>query len=101
MEEEEPSDELGEGDIEEQVFEDEYEDIQRESTAPTKEDPGITVKQYICQKCGKKTREAAKFLPPVHCGVPMKEIKEYEREISFPKMVPRKKAKAKKIVRKS
>ncbi len=93
MEEEELSDELGEGDLEEQIFEDEYEDVHRESTAPTTEDPGITVKQYVCQKCGRKAREAAKFLPPVHCGVQMKEVKKYERETSFPKIVSRKKQK--------
>jgi len=84
---EERPDELGEGDLEEQLFKDEYEDSQHENTAPTTKDPGITVKKYLCSRCGKTMREVVRLIPPAHCGVPMREVTEYGQDSSFPEIV--------------
>ena len=54
------------------------------------------MKQYVCRSCGKKVREPARFVPPMHCGVPMREVGAYGRSISFPTVFPREKKVGKK-----
>ena len=89
-------DDLAEGELEEQLFEDEYEDRPAESTTPATEDPKITIRQYICLRCGKKVREPARFIAPIHCGVPMREVKEFGHATPFPQVVSEKKTTSKK-----
>jgi len=96
MDDESSEDDLAEGELEEQMTEDEYEDRQAENTAPATEDPKITIRQYVCLRCGKKVREPARFIAPVHCGTPMREVKEFGHATPFPQAVCEKKMAAKK-----
>jgi len=96
MNEDSSEDDLAEGELEEQMSEDEYEDRQVENTAPATEDPKITIRQYICLRCGKKVREPARFIAPIHCGAPMREVKEFGHATPFPQAVSENKTTSKK-----